>query len=48
MRASISALSWGHLKKIEQQLRQEIQQLMVLAESEDRKKVPDGMDVSRR
>lgn len=40
-----SALSWGHLKKIEQQLRQEIQQLMVLAESEDRKKVPDGMDV---
>lgn len=40
-----SALSWGHLKKIEQQLRQEIQQLMALAESEDRKKVPDGMDV---
>ena len=40
-----SALSWGHIKKIEQQLRQEIQQLMALAESEDRKKVPDGMDV---
>jgi transposase/IS5 family transposase len=40
-----SALSWGHLKKIELQLRQEIQQLMALAESEDRKKVPDGMDV---
>jgi transposase/IS5 family transposase len=40
-----SALSWGHIKKIEQQLRQEIQHLMALAESEDRKKVPDGMDV---
>lgn len=40
-----SALSWGHIKKIEQQLRLEIQQLMALAESEDRKKVPDGMDV---
>lgn len=40
-----SALSWGHIKKIEQQLQQEIQQLMALAESEDRKKVPDGMDV---
>jgi len=40
-----SALSWGHLKKIEQQLQQEVQQLMALAESEDRQKVPDGMDV---
>jgi transposase len=40
-----SALSWGHLKKIELQLHQEIQQLMALAEAEDRTKVPDGMDV---
>lgn len=40
-----SALSWGHLKKIEQQLQQEVQQLMALAEAEDRKKIPDGMDV---
>ena len=40
-----SALSWGHVKQIEQQLQQEVQQLMALAESEDRKKVPDGMDV---
>lgn len=40
-----SALSWGHLKQIEQQLQQEVQQLMALAEAEDRKKVPDGMDV---
>lgn len=40
-----SALSWGHLQKIEKQLQQEVQQLMVLAESEDRKNVPDGMEV---
>lgn len=40
-----SALSWGHIKKIEAQLRQEVKQLMALAESTDRKQVPDGMDV---
>lgn len=40
-----SALSWGHLKKIEKQLHEEVQQLMLLAESEDRKNIPDGMDV---
>ena len=40
-----SALSWGHIKKIEQQLRQEIVQLLAAAEAEDRKRVPDGMDV---
>ena len=40
-----SALSWGHIKKIEGQLRQEVKQLMALAEGEDRKQVPDGMDV---
>jgi transposase len=40
-----SALSWGHLQKIEQQLKQEVQQLMTLAEAEDRNKIPDGMDV---
>src|SRR3546814_17005352 len=39
------ALSWGHLQKIELQLQQEVQQLMALAESEDRKNVPDGMEV---
>src|SRR3546814_13624779 len=39
------ALSWGHLQKIELQLQQELQQLMALAESEDRKNVPDGMEV---
>ncbi|NHZ83455.1 IS1182 family transposase [Massilia sp. CCM 8695] len=40
-----SALSWGHIKKIEAQLQQEVKQLMALAESEDRKQVPDGLDV---
>ena len=40
-----SALSCGHIKKIEAQLQQEVKQLMALAESEDRKQVPDGMDV---
>ena len=40
-----SALSWGHLNKIEAQLRQEVEQLMTLAESEDRKQIADGMDV---
>lgn len=40
-----SALSWGHIKKIEAQLQQEVKQLTALAESEDRKQVPDGMDV---
>jgi hypothetical protein len=40
-----SALPWGHIRKIEQQLREEVRQLVVLAESADRKKVPDGMDV---
>jgi transposase len=42
-----SALSWGHLQKIEKQLQQEVQQLMALAESEDRKNVPDGMEVPK-
>lgn len=41
------ALSWGHLQKIETQLQQEVQQLMALAESEDRKNVPDGMEVPK-
>ena len=41
------ALSWGHLQKIEQQLQQEVQQLMALAESEDRKNIPDGMEVPK-
>lgn len=39
------ALSWGYANKIEVQLRQEVQQLLALAESSDRAAVPDGMDV---
>lgn len=42
-----SALSWGHLQKIEKQLQQEVQQLMALAESEDRTNIPDGMEVPK-
>lgn len=39
------ALSWGYANKIEAQLRQEVQQLLALAENSDRAAVPDGMDV---
>ncbi len=42
-----SALSWGHLEKIEKQLQQEVQQLIALAESEDRTNIPDGMEVPK-
>lgn len=40
-----SALSWSHLKKIEQQLKEQVKALMALAETEDRRNIPDGMDV---
>lgn len=39
------ALSWGYANKIERQLRQEVQQLLALAERSDRAAVPDGLDV---
>jgi hypothetical protein len=39
------ALSWGHLMKIEKLLQDEVKQLLALAESEDRKNLPDGMNV---
>ncbi len=39
------ALSWGHLQKIEKQLQEEVKQLLALAETEDRKNLPDGLDV---
>lgn len=39
------ALSWAHANKIEEQLRQEVQALLALAESNDSQAVPDGMDV---
>jgi transposase len=39
------ALSWAYANKIEAQLRQEVQQLLALAENSDAQAVPDGMDV---
>jgi transposase len=40
-----SALSYGHAKKIEKQLRREVQQLLRLAERADAADVPDGMSI---
>ena len=39
------ALSWAHANKIEAQLRQEVQQLLKLAEDSDNRAVNDGLDV---
>ena len=39
------ALSWAHANKIEEQLHQEVQTLLALAESSDAQAAPDGMDV---
>jgi len=41
-----SALSYGHAKKIEKQLKREVQQLLRLAEEADAKDIPDGMSIS--
>jgi transposase len=40
-----SALSYGHAKKIEKQLRKEVQQLLRLAEQADGVNIPDGMSI---
>jgi transposase len=40
-----SALSYGHAKKIEKQLKKEVQQLLKLAERADAKDIPDGMSI---
>lgn len=40
-----SALSYGHAKKIEKQLKREVQQLLQLAERADARDIPDGMSV---
>lgn len=40
-----SALSYGHAKKIEKQLRKEVQQLLRLAERADAQDIPDGMSI---
>ena len=40
-----SALSYGHAKKIEKQLKREVQQLLRLAEQADTADIPDGMSI---
>ncbi len=40
-----SALSYGHAKKIEKQLKREVKQLLRLAERADAQDIPDGMSV---
>jgi hypothetical protein len=40
-----SALSHGHIVKLEAQLKQEVQELLALAEQADGVNVPDGMDL---
>jgi transposase len=40
-----NALSYGHAKKIERQLKREVQQLLQLAERADARDIPDGMSV---
>ena len=40
-----SALSYGHAKKLEKQLRREVQQLLKLAEQADTADLPDGMSI---
>ena len=40
-----SALSYGHAKKIEKQLKKEVRQLLHLAERADEADIPDGMSI---
>jgi hypothetical protein len=40
-----SALSYGHAKKLEKQLKREVQQLLKLAERADAADIPDGMSI---
>jgi len=40
-----SAMSYGHIKKLEEQLKEEVQKLMALAEEADNEKIPDGMSL---
>ncbi len=40
-----SALSYGHAKKIEKQLKREVKQLLRLAERADARDIPDGMSI---
>jgi len=40
-----SAMSYGHIKKLEEQLKGEVKKLMELAEAADNEKIPDGMNL---
>lgn len=40
-----SALSYGHAKKIETQLKREVKQLLELADQADAREIPDGMSI---
>src|SRR5690606_3984920 len=40
-----SALSYGHAKKLEKQLKREVQQLLKLAEQADAADLPDGLSI---
>lgn len=40
-----SALSWGHMQKLEGQLREEVQELMRMAEEADGRDEAEGMDI---
>lgn len=40
-----SAMSYAHIKKLEEQLKEEVKKLMELAEEADNEKIPDGMNL---
>ena len=40
-----SALSYGHIRKLEEQLKNEVKKLMALAEAADNEKLPDGINL---
>lgn len=40
-----SAMSYGHIKKLEKQMKGEVKKLMELAEAADNEKIPDGMNL---
>ena len=40
-----SALSYGHIRKLEEQLTDEVKKLMELAEAADNEKIPDGINL---
>ncbi len=40
-----SALSYGHIRKLEEQLKGEVRTLMALAEAADNEKIPDGINL---